>query len=78
MTYCHKIYDYIILREGDLNETSLCIVVRYVVPTIRSELAKELLHFGMKTKENSELLDITQPAVSQYINDKREHDIKFN
>jgi hypothetical protein len=51
MTYCHKIYEYIILREGDLNETSLCIVVRYVVPTIRSELAKELLHLGMKLRK---------------------------
>jgi len=54
------------------------IVVWYVIPTIRSELAKELLHLGMKQKEISELLDITQPAVSQYISDKRGHGIKFN
>ena len=31
----------------------------------------------MKQKEISELLDITQPAVSQYISDKRGHGIKF-
>lgn len=54
------------------------IVVWYVIPTIRSELAKELLNKGMKQKEISVLLDITQPAVSQYISDKRGHGIKFN
>ncbi|MBU4535412.1 MAG: helix-turn-helix domain-containing protein [Euryarchaeota archaeon] len=53
-------------------------VVWYVIPTIRSELAKELLKLGMKQKEISKLLDITQPAVSQYISDKRGHGIKFN
>lgn len=54
------------------------IVVWYVIPSIRLELAKELLNLGMKQKEISELLDITQPAVSQYISDKRGHGIKFN
>ena len=53
------------------------IVVWYVIPSIRSELAKELLNLGMKQKEISELLDITQPAVSQYISVKRGHGIKF-
>jgi uncharacterized protein len=53
------------------------IVVWYVIPTIRSELAKELLNLGMKQKQISEVLDITQPAVSQYISDKRGHGIKF-
>lgn len=54
------------------------IVVWYVIPSIRSELAKELLNLGMKQKQISELLDITQPAVSQYISDKRGHGIKFD
>ena len=54
------------------------IVVWYVIPSIRSELAKELLNLGMKQKEISEVLDITQPAVSQYISDKRGKEIKFN
>lgn len=54
------------------------IVVWYVIPNIRSELAKELLNLGMKQKQISELLDITQPAVSQYISDKRGHGIKFD
>ena len=54
------------------------IVVWYVITSIRSELAKELLKLGMKQKAISELLDITQPAVSQYISDKRGHGIKFD
>ncbi|HIH35754.1 MAG TPA: helix-turn-helix domain-containing protein [Methanosphaera sp.] len=54
------------------------IVVWYVIPSIRSKLAKELLKLGMKQKEISQLLDITQPAVSQYISDKRGHEINFS
>ncbi|MDR1819509.1 MAG: transcriptional regulator [Methanobrevibacter sp.] len=47
------------------------LVVWYVIPTARSILAKELFNLGMKQKEISNLLDITQPAVSQYLSDKR-------
>lgn len=54
------------------------LVVWYVLPAIRSELAKSLLSLGMKQKDVSELMDITQPAVSQYITDKRGSGIKFN
>ena len=54
------------------------IVVWYIIPAIRSELAKELLNLGMKQKDVSELMDITQPAVSQYITDKRGSGIKLN
>ena len=54
------------------------IVVWYVIPAIRSELAKELLNLGMKQKDISKLMDITQPAVSQYITDKRGSGIKLD
>ena len=54
------------------------IVVWYVIPAIRSELAKDLLALGMKQKEVSNLMDITQPAVSQYITDKRGSEVKLN
>ena len=54
------------------------IVVWYVIPAIRSELAKELLNLGMKQKDISEIMDITQPAVSQYITDKRGSGIKLD
>ncbi|MDD2644501.1 MAG: transcriptional regulator [Methanobacteriaceae archaeon] len=53
-------------------------VVWYVIPAIRSELAKDLLTLGMKQKKISELMDITQPAVSQYITDKRGSGIEFS
>ena len=53
-------------------------VVWYVIPAIRSELAKDLLNLGMKQKDISELMDITQPAVSQYLTDKRGSGIQFN
>lgn len=51
------------------------IVVWYVIPSIRSQLAKELLSLGMKQKDVSNLMDITQPAVSQYITNKRGHGV---
>ncbi len=53
-------------------------VVWYIIPAIRSELAKDLLKLGMKQKRISELMDITQPAVSQYLTDKRGSGIEFN
>lgn len=54
------------------------IVVWYVIPAIRSELAKDLLSLGMKQKDVSKLMDVTQPAVSQYITDKRGSGIKLD
>ncbi len=45
-------------------------VVWYVLPAIRSELAKELAKV-MSQKETSEILGITQAAVSQYVSNKR-------
>ena len=54
------------------------IVVWYIIPGIRSVLAKELFKLDMKQKDISELLDITQPAVSQYLSDKRGNEIEFS
>lgn len=54
------------------------IVVWYLIPGIRSVLAKKLFDLGMKQKEISAILDITQPAVSQYLSDKRGNEIGFN
>lgn len=54
------------------------IVVWYLIPGIRSVLAKELFNLGMKQKEISKILDITQPAVSQYLSDKRGNEVGFN
>jgi predicted transcriptional regulator len=53
------------------------LVVWYVLPSIRSELAKELVKLGLSQKEVSERLGITQAAVSQYLKEKRGKDRKF-
>jgi hypothetical protein len=42
-----------------------------ILPTIRSEVAKELTRLGLSQMEISERLGITQPAVSQYVTSKR-------
>lgn len=52
-------------------------VVWYVLPAIRSELAKELAKV-MSQKEISEILEITQAAVSQYVSNKRGSRIKLS
>ena len=54
------------------------LIVWYVIPTIRAELAKELIKLGLSQKEVSERLGITQSAVSQYVKDKRGKGIPVN
>lgn len=54
------------------------LIVWYVIPTIRAELAKELVKMGMSQKDISERLGITQSAVSQYVKDKRGKGIPIN
>ena len=45
---------------------------------IRPKFGIGPLLFGMKQKDVSELMDITQPAVSQYITDKRGSGIELS
>ena len=47
------------------------IEVWYVLPVIRKELAKELINYGLTQKQIAEKMNITEAAVSQYINEKR-------
>ncbi len=54
------------------------LIIWYVLPSIRSELARELLNIGLTQKEVSEKLRITQPAISQYLGKKRGREIKFS
>ncbi len=51
--------------------------VRYVRPTRRKELAKQLKVNGKSQKEIAQLFGLTEAAVSQYINDKRGTDVSF-
>jgi len=54
------------------------IEVWYVLPAIRRELVTQLKKQGHKQKEIAKLLQITEPAVSQYVKDKRAKGIKFD
>ena len=54
------------------------IEVWYVIPALRRELAKTLTKkYNLNQKEASEILGISEAAVSQYIKEKRAKQIKF-
>ena len=52
--------------------------VFYVIPAIRRELAITMKAAGKKQKEIAKLLCVEESTISQYLNDKRAVDIKFN
>ena len=54
------------------------IIVWYLLPSIRGELAKELSRQGLRQKDIAARLGITQPAVSQYLKDKRGKELKLS
>jgi predicted transcriptional regulator len=48
------------------------VIVWYVLPSIRRELAIELIqNHGVSQKKAAQLLDVTTAAVCQYVNEKR-------
>lgn len=47
------------------------IIVWNIIPFIRREIALEMKKQGMEQKKIASLLKVTEPAISQYINDKR-------
>ena len=53
------------------------ITLWYILPKVRSQLAKELVMMGMTQKEVSEKLGITQASVSHYIRKRRGDRIRF-
>lgn len=54
------------------------IEVWYILPAIRREIAKELINLGLKQKEIADILELTEPAVSQYFKSKRAKDVRFD
>ena len=54
------------------------IEVWYLLPAIRREFAREMSKRGVKQREISRILGITEAAVSQYINYKRASGIRFS
>ncbi len=54
------------------------IILWYILPGVRSELAKELVKKGLTQREVSDKLGITQASVSYYLTKKRGAGIKFS
>tara|TARA_Y100000310_G_C20124537_1_gene553020 strand:+ start:178 stop:546 length:369 start_codon:yes stop_codon:yes gene_type:complete len=52
--------------------------VWYLIPAIRRELAKILVSKGKSQKEISEILNLTESAVSQYLKGKRGGELDFS
>ncbi len=53
--------------------------VWYLIPALRRELAKILIYdFGMSQKKASQILGITESAISQYLKSKRGSELKFS
>ncbi len=52
--------------------------VWYLLPAIRREFAKEMAKRGIKQREISKKMSITEAAVSQYINSKRASNVRFS
>lgn len=47
------------------------LVIWYLLPTVRSELAKELIKLGLSQKEAASRLGISEAAISHYTKGKR-------
>lgn len=54
------------------------IEVFYVLPAVRRELAIAMKSAGKSQKEIAKLLGVTEPAISQYMSQKRASSLKFN
>jgi len=52
--------------------------VLYILPAIRRDLSIYLKELGMEQKAIARLLNITEPAVSQYITSKRASQVRFS
>ena len=47
------------------------LVIWYVLPSVRSELAKEMVKLGLSQKEVASKLGISEAAISHYVKGKR-------
>lgn len=66
------------MEQNRAIETPQEVEVWYILPTIRKELAIELVKVGLKQKEAAKKLNLTEAAVSQYLKDKRGKEIVLN
>lgn len=54
------------------------IEVWYVLPSIRRAICRGLVKLGMSQREVARMLGLTEPAVSQYLGNKRAAKVKFD
>lgn len=54
------------------------LVVWKVLPAIKAQIAKNLKKKGMRQKKIAEVLDLTEPAISQYLSGKRATDFEIS
>lgn len=52
--------------------------VLYILPAIRRDLSISLKEQGMEQKAIAKLLNVSEPAVSQYLTSKRASQVKFS
>ena len=62
------------MKHGILQE----IEIWYIIPSIRREFAVIMSKKGLSQKDISKKLGITEPAISQYIKQKRAVGLKFD
>lgn len=52
--------------------------VHYILPAVRRELAVCMKEQGLEQREIAQRIGVTEPAVSQYLNQKRACFVEFN
>ncbi len=58
-------------------ETPQEIEVWLILPAVRRQFVIHLKSYGLKQKDIAKIMGITEPAVSQYLNNKRGESIEF-
>ncbi len=49
-----------------------------VIPAIRAEMSKQMLKLGISQSDIAHKLNVSRAAITQYIKNKRAHDIEFD
>ncbi|RZN62896.1 transcriptional regulator [Methanonatronarchaeum sp. AMET6-2] len=53
------------------------IIVLHILPSVRAQIAKDLVEMGMSQQKVSEIIGITPAAISQYVSGKRGYEMEF-
>ncbi len=52
--------------------------VLYILPALRRDLSLNLKELGLEQKAIAKLLNVTEPAISQYLNSRRASQVHFS